>query len=120
MADNNDPKEALAQLADARTRYDRTEAAYENAREQAIAAVVAALRAGAMPTEVVRASRFTDAYVRKIARDHGIAPARPGIKSKKTPARRSPAADLEPMDLEAATGPEQIAIPRKRARVPKP
>lgn len=80
MTDPTDPKEALAVLAAATTRYAETEAAHERSREQAIASVVAALKAGATPTEVTRTGPFTDAYVRKLAREAGIPPARSGIK----------------------------------------
>lgn len=73
------------QLLAATARYEETKAAHEDAREQAASAVVAALRAGATPTQVTRDSPFTDAYVRKLARDGGIAPGRPGIKKKPMP-----------------------------------
>jgi hypothetical protein len=67
-------------LATATRRYKTTEANHEQARQQAIAAVVAALQAGVTPTEVERLSPFTGAYIRKVARDHGIPPAPPGPK----------------------------------------
>lgn len=60
------------------TAYRETKQAHEKASEQVIADVIAALRAGARPTEVVNRSPFTAAYVRKIARDNGIEPARKG------------------------------------------
>lgn len=88
MTDADGVREALAQLRTAATTYEDTKAAHEDARDQAAEAVVAALRAGATPTEVTRDSPFTDAYVRKIAREAGIAPSRPGIKPKPKPMPR--------------------------------
>jgi hypothetical protein len=67
-------------LAEATRRYRRTEKAHEEAREAAVQAVVAALRDGVRPTDVTAASPFTAAYVRRIAREHGIGPAAPGPK----------------------------------------
>jgi hypothetical protein len=70
-----------ANLATATARYRETEQAHAEARDNAIAAVVAALRAGQRPTDVTAASPFTSAYVRRIAREHGIeAPARGAAK----------------------------------------
>jgi hypothetical protein len=80
MTDTDAAKEALERLLVAAAKYDETKAAHEDAREQAAEAVVAALKAGATPTQVTRDSPFTDAYVRKIARDAGVAPSKPGIK----------------------------------------
>jgi hypothetical protein len=59
----------------ATARYRETEATHESARQDAIAAVVDALRAGIRPTDVVAHSPFTAAYVRRLARDNGIEPA---------------------------------------------
>ncbi|MBG0818189.1 hypothetical protein [Planomonospora sp. ID82291] len=65
----NDPLDAL----DASTRrYRETEAEHEKSRTAVIADVVAALKAGQRPTDVVKHSPFTDAYVRRLAREHGI------------------------------------------------
>lgn len=80
MTEKDNTEEALSQISAARTHYQVTEAAHEEARADLIATVVAALKAGIAPSVVARTSEFTDAYVRKVARDHGIAPARPGIK----------------------------------------
>lgn len=55
----------------------------EKARDEVIAAVVAALKANIPPTEVANRSPFTATYVRSIAREHDIPPAKPGIKPKK-------------------------------------
>jgi hypothetical protein len=79
-----DPKDDLKA---ATRRYRRSEQAHEQDRAAAIAAVVAALRAGVPPTEVVDLSPFTAAYVRRIARDHDIPPAPPGIKPRKKATR---------------------------------
>lgn len=68
------------ELAAATRRYRRTEAAHEEARLAAIAASLAALRAGVGPAEVERLSPFTGAYLRKLAREEGIPPAAPGPK----------------------------------------
>ena len=64
----------LERLDETARAYERTGAAHEKARLAAIDAVVAALRVGHRPAEVARRSPFTDAYVRKLARQHGIAP----------------------------------------------
>jgi len=69
-------------LAAATRRYQRTEAAHDAARHEVTAAVVAALKGGLTPTEVVRLSPFTPAYVRRLARENGIPPAGPGPKPK--------------------------------------
>jgi hypothetical protein len=65
-------RDPLDKLDESTRRYRRTEKAHEQSRDEVIADVVAALRAGERPTDVVRRSPFTDAYVRRIARDHGI------------------------------------------------
>jgi hypothetical protein len=75
----SDPR---ANLVAATRRYRATDAAHEEARQEAIAAVLAALRAGIAPTEVERLSPFTAAYVRRIARDNGVPPAPPGPKTR--------------------------------------
>lgn len=82
MADSDDTKEALKRLTAAKEAYEATEAAHERAREEALKAVVVALKAGAAPGAVEAAGPFTGAYVRKIARQNGIEPATRGVKSK--------------------------------------
>lgn len=72
----------LANLDASTRRYRKTEAAHEQSRQDVIADVIAALRAGKRPTEVVERSPFTAAYVRKIAREHGIEPAKKGAPSE--------------------------------------
>lgn len=74
------PATELADLDTATERYEQAKTALEAAQEDVIAKVVAALRAGEMPTVVAKRSPFTEAYVRKIARDHNIPPAKPGKK----------------------------------------
>jgi hypothetical protein len=73
-----DPRSALIA---ATKRYLRTEADHEAARQDAIEAVLTALRAGVGPTEVARLSPFSATYVRRLAREHGVPPAPPGPKS---------------------------------------
>lgn len=82
MSTRDDTKEALARLSEARKRYEATEAAHARAREEALIAVVAALKAGVSPGAVEAQGPFTGAYVRKIARENGVAPATPGVKRK--------------------------------------
>src|ERR671936_402453 len=72
-----DTREALSA---ATRRYRRTEAAHEEARQEVINAVIAALRDGVGPTEVERLSPFTSAYIRKLARDNGVPPVPHGLK----------------------------------------
>jgi len=59
-------------VRDAARRYQKTEQAHERAREELVAVVVKALEAGERPTDVTSWSPFTAAYVRRIAREHGI------------------------------------------------
>ncbi|MFD9247662.1 MULTISPECIES: hypothetical protein [unclassified Streptomyces] len=75
-----DVEQALDQ---ATQRYRETEEAHDQARKAAIAAVIAALKNGMRPTDVTERSPFTAAYVRRIARENGIEPAKPGPKSSK-------------------------------------
>lgn len=80
MSKEKDPLEALDEST---RRWRETEQAHEESRKVLVADVVAALRAGKRPTDVVAHSPFTDAYVRRIARDHGVEP-RPRGGSRKT------------------------------------
>lgn len=80
-----DAQEALASLDAATRRFRRTERAHNAEREATIEAVVAALRAGARPTDVTKHSPFTDTYVRRIARAHGLAPRRKGAPPEPSP-----------------------------------
>lgn len=72
--------EALDKLRAATRKYDRLTKEAKDAREDVVKKVVAALLAGEYPKDVVEASPFTDVYIRRIARSHGIAPARRGVK----------------------------------------
>ena len=62
----------LAQLDLSTARYRQTEEAHEQARQDVIAAVIAALEAQERPTDVAEHSPFTDAYIRRLARERGI------------------------------------------------
>ncbi|GHG97292.1 MULTISPECIES: hypothetical protein [Amycolatopsis] len=73
----------LDALADATRHYHQTKDDHDKAQEAVAAATVAALKAGHRPTDVVEHSPFTAAYVRRLAREAGIAPARPGPKPTK-------------------------------------
>jgi hypothetical protein len=76
----------LDALDEATQRYRATKAAHEEAKADVTKAAVAALKAGHRPTDVTERSPFTAAYVRRLAREAGIEPARPGPKpSKETP-----------------------------------
>ena len=73
----------LDALAEATRRYRRTKSDHDEAQEAVAAAALAALKAGHRPTDVVEVSPFTAAYIRRMAREAGIEPARPGPKSSK-------------------------------------
>lgn len=74
--------DVMHELDQATRRYKRTEKAHAEARDAAVHLVIAALRDGQGPTEVARRSPFTAAYVRRIAREHDIEPAKPGPKKR--------------------------------------
>lgn len=74
----SEEKSPLDALAEATRRYRRTETAHEEARRVVTAAVLDALRAGERPTDVAERSPFTDAYIRRFARENGIEPRRKG------------------------------------------
>lgn len=82
-----DQSEVLTSLDAAAERYEQTKEAHEAAKREAVAAVVAALKAEVPPTVVADRSPFTAAYVRKLARDAEVPPAKPGLKPKPRPAR---------------------------------
>ncbi|MFC4373282.1 hypothetical protein ACFO5K_04135 [Nocardia halotolerans] len=75
--------EALDRLRAATKRFESLNERVEKARQEVIEAVVTALREGELPTEVAEASPYKPSHVRKIARDNGIEPARPGLKRRK-------------------------------------
>jgi hypothetical protein len=72
--------DSMTKLDKATERYREAKDAFEEARMEAVMAVVDALRAGERPTDVTERSPFTPAYVRRVARDNGIEPAKPGPK----------------------------------------
>jgi hypothetical protein len=74
----------MTKLDQATEQYREAKDAFEDARTEAVIAVVDALRAGKSPTEVTQRSPFTAAYVRQIARKNGIEPAKPGPKKGAT------------------------------------
>lgn len=71
---------ALDALDTATGLYRETEIAHEEARKGLVQAVIAALKAEVPPTVVSERSPFTATHVRKLARENGVPPARPGIK----------------------------------------
>jgi hypothetical protein len=78
----------LDALAEATRRYRQTKTAHDKAQAVVAAAAVAALRAGHRPTDVTERSPFTAAYVRRLAREAGVEPARRGPKPAKDPDHR--------------------------------
>lgn len=72
------------QLRAAATRYQATGREHDAAQAILVERVVAALKADMAPTEVIALSSLSGAYVRKIAREHGIPPARLGRKPRQT------------------------------------
>lgn len=72
--------DTLAALDQATKRFRRTEAAHNEARDAVLQAVLDALRDDQQPTVVADRSPFSPAYIRRIAREHGIEPAKPGPK----------------------------------------
>ena len=72
----------LDHLDQATHQYRKTESEHAKARDAAVAAVITALHAGETPTDVAEHSPFSPAYVRRIAREHNIAPAKPGRKPR--------------------------------------
>ncbi len=76
----SDPRQALVRATE---QYRETERRHEAARQAVIDAVVGALGAGVPPAEVVALSPFSPAYVRVLAREHGVPPAPGGVKPRK-------------------------------------
>jgi hypothetical protein len=62
--------------------YLETKAPHDAAREMVVAAVLSALRDGIEPTTVAERSPFTAAYIRRLARDNNIPPAKQGMKRR--------------------------------------
>lgn len=86
LCDMNPAQEALARLDTETRRFRRTGKAHDKQRTATVAAVVAALQAGALPTDVAEHSPFSDRYVRNLAREHGLAPRRKGAPPNPSPA----------------------------------
>ncbi|MFI6732135.1 hypothetical protein ACIBI9_04310 [Nonomuraea sp. NPDC050451] len=76
-------KDPLDKLDESTRRYRETEKAHEASRKEVTDDVVDALREGKRPTDVAAHSPFTDAYVRRIARENGVEPAPRGGSRKK-------------------------------------
>lgn len=72
MSEETPPPTPLALLDECTARYRETENAHEQARQDVIAAALAALTARERPTDVAEHSPFTDAYIRRLARENGI------------------------------------------------
>jgi hypothetical protein len=70
------------QLRKASARYVKTGREHDAAQAALMTVVAAALLEGMSPTEVVEMSPFSAAYVRKIARENGIPPAKLGRKPR--------------------------------------
>jgi hypothetical protein len=75
--------EEIDMLTAATRKYERAERALKAAKAEVIEAALTALRAGERPTDVAEQSPFTPAYIRRIAREHGIEPAPPGPKPRR-------------------------------------
>jgi len=90
MTEETPPLAPLARLDDATARYRQTEDAHEQARQAVIAAALDALKARERPTDVAEHSPFTDAYIRRLARENGIK-AQPRSKGPRPRARRTDA-----------------------------
>jgi hypothetical protein len=75
----SDTRQALRRASE---EYRNAEQELERVRSALIQCVVDALKGGVPPTEVVDLSLFSAGYVRVIARDHGIPPAKGGPPKK--------------------------------------
>ncbi|MET8864714.1 hypothetical protein ABZW11_17390 [Nonomuraea sp. NPDC004580] len=96
--DETTPPTPLALLDEATARYWKTKQAHERAQQDVIAAALDALKARERPTDVAERSPFTDAYIRRLARDNGIK-AQPKSKG---PRRRAAAPPPETSHPEAS------------------
>lgn len=67
-------------LDEATAQYNVAAHELEQAKERVIDAAMAELRAGVPPTRVARRTPFSDVFIRKLARVHGIEPAKRGPK----------------------------------------
>jgi hypothetical protein len=92
------------QLRRASAKYLKTGQEHDATQEALVAVVVAALRQGLTPTEVVELSPYSPAYVRKIARQHEIPAAPLGRKPRTNLNVRSSPATALPRDLALGEG----------------
>lgn len=76
MTKRGEIERALAAVDRTTEEYLRTKQEHETARAASIKAALHALRIQAGPAEVARRSPFEAAYLRRIAREQGIPPAR--------------------------------------------
>lgn len=76
--------EALDRLKQATRKYLRLTDQTEKAKKAVLDAALTALRDGENPSDVAEASPFTSGYLRKLARDEGIEPAKRGVKPRRT------------------------------------
>ena len=81
-------------LTTATRKYERAKTRLDEAKTEVIAAMVAALRAGETPTDVAKNAPFTAAYIRRIAREHGVDPSPPGPKPRRKLSKRGPLGPL--------------------------
>lgn len=72
MTEETPQQTPLERLDEATARYRQTEHEHEQARQEVITAALDALKARERPTDVAEHSPFTDAYIRRLAREHGI------------------------------------------------
>ena len=70
--DEATPPTPLALLDECTARYWQTKQAHERAQQDVITSALAALQARERPTDVAEHSPFTDAYIRRLARENGI------------------------------------------------
>ncbi|MFC4128969.1 hypothetical protein [Nocardia rhizosphaerae] len=75
--------EALDRLKQATRKYLRLSDQTEKAKREVLDAALGALRDGETPNNVAEASPFTAGYLRKIARENGVEPAKRGVKPRR-------------------------------------
>jgi hypothetical protein len=73
----------LYELQVQRVQYDRAKKDLERQQKLLHKKIIAAFKAGKDLTDIIKASKYTDANVRTIARANGIPPSRRGPKPKK-------------------------------------
>lgn len=75
--------EALDRLKQATRKYLRLSDQTEKAKQDVLDAALTALRDGENPNDVAEASPFTSGYLRKLARENGVEPAKRGVKPRR-------------------------------------